>query len=112
MNEIQRLQQLAGMPITEDDSVEKTAIGHVDNERDMLRKDIFQMGKYCVELFKMVDELPEDADLPHWWQSKVVKAKEFIGQTKHYLENELDVPDQKPVVSPDVADNEDPSGVS
>ena len=112
MNEIQRLQQLAGMPITEDDSVEKTAIGHVDNERDMLRKDIFQMGKYCVELFKMVDSLPEDADLPHWWQSKVVKAKEFIGQTKHYLENELDVPDQQPVVSPDVADNEDPSGVS
>jgi len=112
MNEIQRLQQLAGMSITEDDSVEKTAIGHVDNERDMLRKDIFQMGKYCVELFKMVDELPEDADLPHWWQSKVVKAKEFIGQTKHYLENELDVPDQEPVVSPDVSDNEDPSGVS
>lgn len=115
MSEIERLQQLAGIAkqISEDeDSVEKTAIGHTDNERDMLRKEIFQMGTYCVELFKMVDNLPEDADFPHWWQSKLVKASEYIGAAKHYLENEIEVPDQAPEVPPELADDNDPSGVS
>lgn len=115
MNEISRLQQLAGIvsQISEDESsVEKTAIGHTDNERDMLRKEIFQMGTYSVELFKMVSELPEDADFPHWWQSKLVKASEYIGAAKHYLENEINVPDQAPEVPPELADNSDPSGVS
>ena len=114
MSEIERLQQLAGIvkQISEDEeSVDKTAIGHTDNERDMLRKEIYQMGTYCVELFKMVSELPDDVDFPHWWQSKLVKANEYIGAAKHYLENEIEVPDQAPQVPPELADN-DPSGVS
>jgi hypothetical protein len=115
MSEIERLQQLAGIVkhISEDEgSVEKTAIGHTDNEREMLRKEIFQMGTYCVELFKMVSELPEDADLPHWWQSKIVRANEFIGAAKHYLENEIQVPGGAPEIPPELADDNDPSGVS
>jgi len=115
MNEIDRLQQLAGIvtQISEDEgSVEKVAVGHVDDERDMLRKEIYQMGTYCVELFKMVSDLPEGADFPHWWQSKLVKASEYIGAAKHYLENEIEVPDQAPEVPPEIADDNDPSGVS
>ena len=124
MNEITRLQQLAGI-VNEKDAGhidnEKVAIGHVDNERDMIRRDLFQMGKYCVELFQMLSDLP-DSDFPHWWQAKITKASENISQAKHYLENSLSVPpgddmmgdgsqDDKRV-SPDVEIDDDPSGVS
>ena len=117
MNEIERLQQLAGIApqITEaetGDEVEKTVAGHVDDEKDMIKKQLFQMGTYCVELYKMLDSLPDNTDFPHWWQAKLVKASEYIGATKHYLENELAVPDSEVAVSPEIEDDNDPSGVS
>lgn len=116
MNEIERLQKLAGIApqITEaetGDEVEKTVAGHVDDEKDMIKKQLFQMGTYCVELYKMLDSLPDNVDFPHWWQSKLVKASEYISASKHYLENELAVPDEEPQVSPEL-DDVDPSGVS
>lgn len=125
MNEIDRLQHLAGIVNEKDagnsDNV-KMAVGHVDNERDMIRRNLFQMGSYCVELYKMLDKLP-DSDFPHWWQAKIVKASTYIGDAKHYLENSLEVPPgddmtqdgtgpgEIEVSDPDVDDN-DPSGVS
>lgn len=126
MNEIDRLQQLAGI-VTEKDAGDnnnvKMAVGHVDNERDMLRRELFQMGTYCVELFKMLDELP-DSDFPHWWQAKIVKAGTYLSGAKHYLENSLAVPPGDDmtqdgtgpgdieVSDPDYDDDNDPSGVS
>ena len=63
-----RIKKIAGLPITEEEgSVTKIAIGHVDNEADMLRKELYKIGKYSVELYKMLGELP-DGDFPHWWQ--------------------------------------------
>lgn len=122
MNEIERLQHLAGiMPRTialeaEDaetgDAVTKTVVGHVDDEADMLRKEIYKIGKYSIELYKMLGEIP-NGDLPNWWQSKIIKAGEYISSAKHYLEAELNAPDDAVVVvTPDVMDNQDPSGVS
>ena len=144
MNEIEKLQQLAGITptIVEQprsttllDEVElnekdagdsdnaKLAIGHVDNERDMIRRDLYEMGKYSVELFQMLSALP-DSDFPHWWQAKLTKAKTYIGDCKHYLENSLEVSPGDDmtddgsqgtvdVVDPDYADDDlDPSGVS
>ena len=143
MNEIERLQQLAGITpnIVEqprsttllsevdvnekdagDSDNEKLAVGHVDNERDMIKRDLFEMGSYCVELYKMLDGLP-DSDFPHWWQAKLTKSKTYIGDCKHYLENSLEVPPgddmtddgsqgSVDVVDPDYADDLDPSGVS
>ena len=62
MSEIERLQQLAGI-VTERDAGDsenvKLAVGHVDNERDMVRRNLYQMGTYCVELYKMLGELPD-----------------------------------------------------
>ena len=126
MNEIDRLQQLAGIVNEKDagdvDNV-KMAVGHVDNERDMIRRDLFQMGTYCVELFKMLDELP-DSDFPHWWQAKLTKAGQYISDAKHYLENSLQVPPGDDMTKdgtqgtvkvddPDTnSDDLDPSGVS
>ena len=119
MNEIQRLQQLAGISSTikeegeTADSVEKTVVGHTDDEKDMLMKQLYQTGKYCVELHKMLKDLPDNADFPHWWQGKLIKAFDYIGMTKHYLENEINAPsDDEPAISPDVEDDLDPSGVS
>ena len=118
MNEIERLQKLAGIQqaVVEaetGDEITKTVAGHPDDERDMIKKQLFQMGTYCVELYKMLDKLPDNVDFPHWWQSKLVKAGEYISNSKHYLENELNVPeDDNTEVSTEIEDDRDPSGVS
>ena len=76
------------------DSIEtETSIGHVDDERHMIRKELFQTAKYAKELFEMLEDLPEDSDFPHWWQSKVTKSLQMLSKAKHYLENELAVPE-------------------
>ena len=107
---LNRIKKLAGLPITEEEgSVTKIAIGHVDNEADMLRKELYKIGKYSVELYKMLGELP-DGDFPHWWQGKVIKAGEYIGSAKHYLEGELFAPEEESPI-PDDKDDLNPSGV-
>lgn len=107
--QIARLKQLAGLPINEDD-VTKVAVGHVDAEADMMRKELFKIGKYSVELYKMLGDL-EDGDFPHWWQAKIVKAGEFIGSAKHYLEGELYAPEEDKPMEPEDKDDINPSGV-
>jgi|TARA_B110000858_G_scaffold198399_1_gene264617 hypothetical protein len=106
-----RIKQLAGLPISEDISVEKDVIGHTDDEPDMIRKELFKLGKYSVELYKMLGELP-NADFPHWWQAKVVKAGQYLSDAKHYLESELNAPEPEAL---DQAEQEqddiNPSGV-
>ena len=93
------------------DEVTKTVAGHTDDEKDMIMKQLYQTGKYCVELYKMIGKMDENTDFPHWWQGKVVKASDYIGAAKHYLENEIESPDVEVTVTPDIEDN-DPSGVS
>jgi len=110
MEDIQRIRKLAGLPMMEEEgSVTKIAIGHVDNEADMLRKELYKIGKYSIELYKMLGELP-DGDFPHWWQGKVIKAGEYIGSAKHYLEGELFAPEEESPI-PDDKDDLNPSGV-
>ena len=74
-------------------ATENTPIGHVDDERHMIRKELYQHAKYAKELFQMLDDLPEDSDFPHWWQSKVTKSLQMLSKAKHYLENEISVPE-------------------
>jgi len=114
MNDLERLQKLAGIlkeePETGDEVV-KTVVGHVDDEPDMLRQELYKIGKYAVELHKMLKEIP-NGDLPQWWTSKIVRASDYISSAKHYLEAELNNPGDEVAVSVDVQDNTDPSGVS
>jgi len=77
----------------DDDNTIETAIGHVDDERHMIRKELYQAAKYAKELFEMLENLPEDSDFPHWWQSKVTKSLQMLSKAKHYLENEIAVPE-------------------
>ena len=107
MNEIQRLQQLAGIV-----NETETEVGHKDDEKGMLSADLYHIGKSAVDLHKMLKQLPEDADFPHWWQAKIVKAKDYIQGAKDYLDAELNNNSDDIAVSHDVANNEDPSGVS
>ena len=107
---IDDIRKLAGIVNEDEGSVQKVAIGHVDDERDMLMKNLYLIGSYAVELHKMLKDLP-DSDFPHWWQSKIVKSLEYIDAAKHYLEAELQSPDEEPKVSPEVEDDINPSGV-
>jgi hypothetical protein len=59
----------------------------------MIRKELYQAAKYAKELFEMLENLPEDSDFPHWWQSKVTKSLQMLSKAKHYLENEIAVPE-------------------
>ncbi len=65
-------------------------VGHQDNEPHMLKKDLYRIAKYASELYKMVDKYDQggEVDFPHWWQSKVIKAKDMMISAKHYLDGE------------------------
>ena len=93
---------IADEPISED-----LDLGHTDNEPHMLKADLYRIGKYAMELYKMVDQFEgeQEVDFPHWWQSKIIKAKEMLVSAKHYLDFEIKEPQIDAVV--DVATQED-----
>ena len=88
----------------EDETVEKGIIdepisedldlGHEDNEPHMIKAELAQIGKYAMELYKIVDQFEgsQEVDFPAWWQSKITTAKSMISSAKHYLEFELEEP--------------------
>jgi hypothetical protein len=70
-------------------------VGHQDDEPHMLKGDLYRIGKYAMELYQMVDQFEGmgEVDFPHWWQSKIIKAKEMISSAKHYLDFETKEPE-------------------
>ena len=68
-------------------------IGHQDNEPHMLKKDLYRIAKYAAELYKMMDKYDQggEVDFPHWWQGKVIKARDYMVSAKHYLDGEESV---------------------
>jgi hypothetical protein len=77
------------------DLEEDLDLGHTDNEPHMLKGDLYRIGKYAMELYQMVDQFEGmgEVDFPHWWQSKIIKAKEMISSAKHYLDFETKEPE-------------------
>ena len=69
-------------------------LGHEDNEPGMLKAELYHIGSYAMELYKMMDALEGqgEVDFPAWWQSKITTAKNMISGAKHYLEFELKEP--------------------
>ena len=69
-------------------------LGHQDNEPHMLKGDLYRIGKYAMELYQMVDEFEGqgEIDFPHWWQAKIINAREAIESAKHYLDFETKEP--------------------
>ena len=74
---------------------EDVDLGHVDNEPHMLKSDLYRIGKYAMELYKILDGFDDgetEFDFPHWWQSKIIKARHMLTSAKHYLDFELKQP--------------------
>jgi len=75
---------------------EDTDLGHQDDEPGMLRADLSVIERYAEELGEMMKEFDEtnsEIDLPHWWQAKIIKAKDYLVGAKHYLRAELEKTD-------------------
>ena len=68
-------------------------VGHEDNEPHMLKKDLYRTSKYATELYQLVSQFDNmgEVDFPHWWQAKIVSAKNNLIAAKHYLDGELKV---------------------
>jgi len=70
---------------------EDVEVGHKDDEPEMIQDTVYEIGKYAIELYKMLEEFErtgKEIDFPHWWQAKIVKSREFISSATHFLENE------------------------
>jgi hypothetical protein len=69
-------------------------LGHEDDEPHMIKAELYKIGKYAMELYKMVDQFegPQEVDFPAWWQAKITTAKNMVSSAKHYLEFELKEP--------------------
>ena len=70
-------------------------LGHQDDEPYALKKDLYRIAKYASDLYVMVNNFDVEGmevDFPHWWQSKIIKAKDMLISAKHYLDGELTVP--------------------
>ena len=66
-------------------------IGHQDDESKMMKSDLYRVAKYATELYKMMDaydDIPGEVDFPHWWQAKIIKARDYMVSAKHYLDGE------------------------
>ena len=66
-------------------------VGHTDNEPHMLKSDLYRIAKYAIELYEMMnkyDKMGGEVDFPHWWQGKIIKARDYIVAAKHYLDGE------------------------
>ena len=86
-------------PHWDDEITEDTDLGHTDNEPGMLANDLSVIERYAKELGDMMKEFEakgKEVDFPHWWQSKIILAKEYLVKAKHYLRAELekDLPNQ------------------
>jgi hypothetical protein len=66
-------------------------LGHQDNEPRMIKGELYQIAKQATELYKMIDSVDNmgEVDFPHWWQAKIVLAKNYLQGSKDYLDSAL-----------------------
>jgi hypothetical protein len=90
LDEINVIKNKGESPLTKED----LDLGHEDNEPQMIKSDLYRIGKESMELYKMVDQFDGagEVDFPSWWQSKIFKAKDALVGAKQYLEFELNEP--------------------
>jgi hypothetical protein len=90
-NKVTRADTLKGRGVELEEDLD---LGHTDNEPHMIKAELAQIGKYAMELYKMVDQFEgeQEVDFPAWWQSKITSAKNMISSAKHYLDFELNEP--------------------
>ena len=77
----------------EDALNEDVDLGHQDNEPHMIKSELYVMAKKASELYKMIDSIDNmgEIDFPHWWQAKIILAKNYLTGAKDYLDGALSV---------------------
>jgi hypothetical protein len=77
----------------EDALNEDVDLGHQDNEPHMVKADLYQIAKQASELYKTIDSVDNmgEIDFPHWWQAKIILAKNYLEGAKDYLDGALSV---------------------
>jgi hypothetical protein len=57
----------------------------------MLKQQVYDIATYAAKLYKILDKYDRydgEVDFPHWWQKKVILARDYISAAQHYLEFE------------------------
>jgi hypothetical protein len=77
----------------EDTLNEDVDLGHQDNEPHMIKSELYVMAKKASELYKMIDSIDNmgEIDFPHWWQAKIILAKNYLTGAKDYLDGALSI---------------------
>ena len=66
-------------------------IGHIDDEPEMLKSDVYRIAKMAAMLYKQLDSYDKmggEVDFPHWWQAKIIKAYDYLQAAYGYLDGE------------------------
>ena len=84
----------AGSPMREEEEHSQEGdldVGHQDDEPSMLGSTALETAEYAAKLYKKLqryDNMDGEVDFPHWWQSKLVLAREYMSAAYHYLDSE------------------------
>ena len=75
----------------------------------MVKGELYQIAKQATELYKIIDSVDNmgEIDFPHWWQAKIVLAKNYLEGAKDYLESALAVGNEDGEMSNDDELDED-----
>ena len=87
-----------------DELNEDIDLGHQDNEPHMIKSELYVMAKKASELYKMIDSIDNmrEIDFPHWWQAKIILAKNYLTGAKDYLDGALSVGNEDGEIEEDI----------
>lgn len=71
-----------------EDLAELAREAELDHEVQMARSDLYKLAKYSIELYKMLQTVPESKGLEGWIQAKITKASDYISSVYHKMEHE------------------------
>ena len=69
-------------------------IGHQDDEPAMLKNELARTAKMAAMLYKKIKAYGDtggEVDFPQWWQSNIIKAKDYLQGAFDYLDGEESV---------------------
>jgi len=77
--------------LDDDDYVnEDLDVGHQDDEPGMLKRELARAGQMVQMLYRAIDKYDDqgEVDFPQWWQSKIIKANDYLDSAFDYLDGE------------------------
>ena len=68
-------------------------VGHIDDEPGMLKAELARAGKMIQMLYRAIDKYDGkgEVDFPQWWQSKIIKANDYLDSAFDYLDGKENV---------------------